>query len=205
MGFPKKMIGKKFGNWTVVSRSYNRGQTLYYLCRCKCGVEKDVSGNSLRMGNSRGCRCDFGRHRQWKSRVYSIWSGLKNRCFSESNPRYSHYGGRGITVCDDWKNDFVSFWEWAMANGYESSLTIDRINNDGDYCPENCRWVTRAENNRNRPNIRPNRMFVEDQVIEIRKLGASGLCTQKQIGVMFGVNQQTISKIINRRSYKEVD
>lgn len=84
------------------------------------------------------------------TRQYAIWRGIYNRCFNPDNPRYSYYGGRGIKMCDEWKDDFLSFYNWANVNGYRDNLSIDRINNDGDYCPENCRWVTHKEQCNNR-------------------------------------------------------
>lgn len=93
------------------------------------------------------------------TRLYRIWNGIKNRCFNPNYHRYSDYGGRGIKVCDEWKNDFQSFYDWSMSNGYSDNLTIDRINNDGNYEPSNCRWVglkVQANNSRHCNNIQFN-------------------------------------------------
>ena len=86
------------------------------------------------------------------TRQYRIWLQMKNRCFNKNTSRYKDYGGRGITVCDEWRNDFKAFYDWSMSNGYSDDLTIDRINNDGDYEPNNCRWVTMKVQNRNSRN-----------------------------------------------------
>lgn len=89
------------------------------------------------------------KHRKRNTRLYGIWLQIKNRCFNSNTGRYKDYGGRGITICDEWKNNFQTFYEWAMSHGYSDELTIDRIDNNGDYEPSNCRWVTVKIQNRN--------------------------------------------------------
>ena len=93
-------------------------------------------------------------HGHRNSRLYRIWSNIKTRCYNQNDPHFNRYGGRGITVCDEWKNDFKAFYDWAMSNGYQDDLTIDRIDNDGNYEPCNCRWVTVKEQNRNKRNVK---------------------------------------------------
>lgn len=89
------------------------------------------------------------KHGKRNTRLYGIWLQMKNRCFNTKTERYKDYGGRGITVCDEWKNDFTKFYDWSISNGYQENLTIDRIDNDGNYEPSNCRWVTVKTQNRN--------------------------------------------------------
>lgn len=89
-------------------------------------------------------------HGKRNTRLYDIWHGMKNRCYNENNDRYRDYGGKGTTICNEWKNDFQSFYDWSMANGYKDNLTIDRMDTDGNYEPSNCRWITNKEQQNNR-------------------------------------------------------
>lgn len=146
--------GDKFGRWTVLSESDKR---CHHKCICECGTIKDVADTHLRKGTSQSCGC-LHRDNVTKysvpggsnSRIYDIWNGIKSRCYNPKNKSYEHYGGAGIKMCDDWCNNYEAFWIWAINNGYDDSLTIDRVDCKGDYCPENCRWVDwiTQENNR---------------------------------------------------------
>ena len=152
------MIGKKFGRWTVIELFGKNGKasTLAYKCKCTCGNEKVVNGAKLRTGESRSCGClkaetqtAHGDSAKGK-RLYHIWENMKQRCTNPSNSNYSRYGGRGISICKEWLNSYVAFKEWALQNGYSDTLTLDRINNNGNYCPENCRWATKAMQDQNK-------------------------------------------------------
>lgn len=151
------MIGKKFGRLTVVEEYTQRGTSgrIIYKCRCDCGNEADVSGAHLRTGHTRSCGCsrrDHIKHGQAYTRLYHIYHKMKARCYYKHDARYSRYGGRGITLCDEWLNDFMNFYNWAMNNGYSDELSIDRINNNNNYGPSNCRWATNEEQQNNKSN-----------------------------------------------------
>lgn len=163
------ITGKKYGRLTVVCRvgSSPRGEAIW-LCRCDCGGEIVVRGTHLRNGNTRSCGC-LGRetrvrnghrrmhpiHNMSKSRLYGVWSGMKKRCNCTSHRYYKNYGGRGISVCDEWANDFQAFATWALSHGYDENApkgkcTLDRIDPDGNYCPENCRFADMEVQQNNR-------------------------------------------------------
>lgn len=148
------LTGKKFGEWEV--HEYSGGGM--WLCRCSCGTMRNVNGGNLRQGKSTNCGCIKGKgennpyykHGKRHTRLWSIWQNMKSRCYNTKVKSYQDYGGRGVYVCGEWKNDFEAFYTWAMNNGYADNLTIDRINNEKGYEPSNCRWVTRKEQNYNR-------------------------------------------------------
>lgn len=145
------LSGKQFGEWTVLRYIGNR----YWLCQCDCGKLKLVRGSHLRDGQSKQCRrCAPTTHGNSGKRLYSIWKGIIRRCDDSNHSSYHLYGGRGITICKEWKDDFDAFHSWAIQKGYADKLTIDRIDNDKGYEPSNCRWLTQAEQcNNTRSNI----------------------------------------------------
>lgn len=152
----KDLIGQIFGKLTVLSQIRKENSMhFYWNCRCECGNNIVVRSSHLRSGNTKSCGCikkeylkanKLGeKHGAYLSKLYAVWEAMRQRCKNPTAQAYKNYGGRGISVCNEW-NDFQKFEAWALSHGYKEGLSIDRIDNDGDYCPENCQWLTRAEN-----------------------------------------------------------
>lgn len=150
------MTGQKYGLLTVVERcGSDKYSKPLWKCKCECGQIAILPRSALIHGQ-KSCGCMQGVRTDiltpellrvsHNNRLYNTWSAMRERCYAPRKQNYKYYGGRGITVCDEWKDDFKAFAEWAIANGYTDTLELDRIDTDGNYTPENCRWVTHMEN-----------------------------------------------------------
>lgn len=156
----KNLIGQRFGRLVVIERAENgKDGRVRWLCKCDCGNNKIVIGKLLLHGDTKSCGClnkekaserahNRIKHGEYKTRLYSIWKGMKDRCYYPKTKGYKNYGGKGIKVCDEWQT-YIPFRDWALANGYSDELTIDRKNNNKNYCPENCKWSTMKEQRHN--------------------------------------------------------
>ena len=151
------LTGERFGKLVAVRGA---GSTKYghalWLLKCDCGGETTAHAGELRAGKRRSCKCGLAKpkHGMHKTRLHMIWGAMKARCQNPKRPAFADYGGRGITVRADWQR-FIPFMEWALSHGYQDDLEIDRIDNNGSYSPENCHWVTRAVNARNKRPAKP--------------------------------------------------
>ena len=188
MGAFRDLTNQRFGRWTALFRLPNRrGKTMWH-CQCVCGVERAVTQQNLCNGTTKSCGCleielsrkRFTVHGMNKTRLHRIWVAMRTRCNNPKASGYADYGGRGINVCQDWSDSFQSFYCWAMLNGYEDSLSIDRINVNAEYSPENCRWANGIVQARNR---RSNHVLTTD----------IGRKTLIEVAIEKGINRSTLS------------
>jgi len=154
----RDLTGQKFGRFTAIETAGKTKNGQYkWSCECDCGETVVVQGGNLTSGASRSCGCLQRELTSKRSKthglrhhpLYMVHHMIKARCYNKRNKDYKHYGARGIEMCPEWKEDFQTFYDWAMANGYEEGLTVDRVNNDGPYEPSNCQLIGQAAQKRN--------------------------------------------------------
>lgn len=163
MGKKIDMVGKKIGRWLVIKETKNRTSngSVKFLCKCDCGKYKEVNGALLRNGQSTSCGC-YNReiitnpNRIRGTKLYGVYNSMKQRCYNENDKAYKNYGKRGIKVCNEWLETGYNFIKWAKENGYKEGLWLDRIDNNKDYTPDNCRWASPKEQQNNK---RTNHLF----------------------------------------------
>ena len=202
----KDLTGMKFGKWTVLKFSHkNKYYSPHWLCRCECKIEKIVRGAELKNGSStqcKGCACKnkFLKHGLREHPLYKVWAGMKTRCYNPNRIQYKNWGGRGIAVCDEWKDNPKAFYDWSIANGWKKGLEIDRINNEGNYEPNNCRFIPSQINNQNKSDTKLN----SGKVYCIKGLLKSKKYKQKQIAEWMNITKYSISDISRNKSWRNV-
>ena len=157
------LTNKRFGRLVVLHRDLE-SKYVKWVCKCDCGNVKSIRSSHLLSNSVKSCGCLLSEtttrrnietktiHGGRNTRLYNIWHGIKQRCYDKNFSDFTSYGARNITMCDEWKHSFIAFRDWSLSNGYSDNLTIDRIDNKGNYEPSNCRWVTVLVQNRNRTN-----------------------------------------------------
>ena len=146
------LTNQKFGKLLVLEKAITQNEKVMWKCLCDCGNIVFVKGVNLKNNRTKSCGCikmevllkRNTKHSQRHTKLYEVWKTMKQRCYNPNNKSYKNYGGRGISICDEWKNNFMSFYNWSIENNYKEGLSIDRINVNGNYEPSNCRWTTRV-------------------------------------------------------------
>lgn len=184
------LTGMRCGRLTVLKEcDARKNKSVVWLCQCDCGNQVFVSAKHLTTQAVKSCGClkheQPTKHGLSQSRLYRIYHGMIERCYYQKHIGYDNYGARGVWVCEEWKNDFSSFANWALENGYSDELSLDRINCDGGYCPQNCRWVDCFVQQRNKHNNR--RYIYNNQYLTVAELAEIG-----------GLNYHTLTSRLNR-------
>lgn len=191
------LIGKRYGKLTVIERDHENisKSGVKWVCVCDCGKSVSVFASNLKNGRTRSCGCLQSQLTSMRSKVHGdssgerlfrIWKAMRSRCYYKKDVGYALYGGRGIAVCEEWRRSYISFKTWAMQSGYNDNLTIDRKDPDGNYEPENCRWITSKEQSNNtRRNVRITYKGITHTVAEwalITGLNAATIANRKRLG-----------------------
>lgn len=160
----QNIVGSQYSRLTVQKLAYKKNRRLYYTCLCECGCKVDIRKDQLTRGITKSCGClqkDIAKKTMAENMkkygfsehpLNKIFNGMKQRCYNEKDKGFRYYGKRGISICNEWLNDFKTFYNWAIENGYKRGLSIDRIDVSGNYTPNNCRFVSMKVQNTNKKN-----------------------------------------------------
>lgn len=199
------LIGKKFGRLTVLE--FDRVtpyQAIMWKCKCDCGEEVSVRSTHLTTGKTQSCGC-LARDKAKENRtthglhdhpLYDIWHGMQQRCYNSKSQSYNRYGARGIRVCEEWLESFTNFYNWAMRKGYRPGLSIERIDNDDNYDPGNCKWATSEEQNQN-----TSRTKITPRLVELIRADDR---SNVQIAEEYGVDASTVSRVRGGKTWKNI-
>lgn len=218
---PIDISGNKYGRLLVLSQDGNRksesnGLTeTMWKCQCDCGNILSVPKHLLTSGNTRSCGClkrdhnkaVWTKHGKTNTRLYRIWQSMKYRCYSKSSGAYKYYGGKGVRVSDLWivENGFQNFYEWAMANGYNDNLTIERVDVNGDYTQSNCTWIPKESQTKNRTNT--NWVYHNGEKYTLtdasKKYGFDRATIRKRIKTCNGDSNAAIEELIKDRNLRK--
>ncbi len=204
----EQFAGKRQGSYTILyairkTLPYKNGLYVHFVCQCDCGKKITVIANAFKYLHK--CQsCCQKTHNKSYTKLYRSYTCMKERCYYPHNNRYYKYGARGIKICKEWLNDRQTFFNWALKNGYEDGLTIDRIDVNGDYCPENCRWISREKQTKNRTTTfwieyNGNRMCLADWA---RKIGINSCTLSARLKKGWSIEQALSTPVRNRKFLK---
>lgn len=203
------ITGQRFGMWIVLKQLPSFKRQSRWLCKCDCGVDRSVTYSSLKNNTSKSCGCvskisktniiNTGTHKMTKTKLYRVFAGIKRRCYNKNDQAYNDYGGRGIKMCVQWLNSFEAFYNWAHDNGYKPGLTIDRKDNNGNYEPGNCRWVTRKEQALNR---RSNVFITYNNITKTQSEWADDMKIDRNTIAWRVKNNWPLEKVLTNKKFK---
>lgn len=205
-----KPLQPKYGRLTIIGEPYlgeiqigkKKSRESKVMARCVCGKVKEYRLCKLKEGDVIACGCHKGglKHGFSKHPLFTVWVGMKDRCYNQNHANFKNWGGRGITVCDEWREDSSAFFQWAINNGYRKGLALDRRDNNGNYEPSNCRFVTQTDNNRNRRNNKLTAMRAR----HIRILYKCGGRTYQEVADLYGVSRNLVKAVVSGIAWKNL-